>query len=131
MESRSGVRAFVVAMKPGNAGGAKERRKVDTYKFMTEEAKPTIVPTMAKPVGDIRGRWSWVESSVWTERMLAALETGVKGGKWFSLIDKVYRKSNLQSAFYRVQANQGSAGVDHQTIIQFSQRLDENLAYAS
>jgi hypothetical protein len=30
---------------------------------------------------------SWVEASIWTEHMLAALENGVKGGKWFSLID--------------------------------------------
>lgn len=27
-------------------------------------------------------RWGWVEASVWTERMLAALGNGVKGGKW-------------------------------------------------
>ena len=26
-------------------------------------------------------RWKWVEASVWTERMLAALGNGVKGGK--------------------------------------------------
>ena len=26
---------------------------------------------------------------IWTEAMLAALQTGVKGGKWHSLIDKV------------------------------------------
>jgi hypothetical protein len=26
----------------------------------------------------------WVEASIWTERMLAALENGVKGGKWDS-----------------------------------------------
>jgi len=26
--------------------------------------------------------WEWVEASVWTERMLAALVNGVKGGKW-------------------------------------------------
>ena len=32
-----------------------------------------------------------VEPKVWTERMLTALEQGVKGGKWFSLIDKVTR----------------------------------------
>ena len=25
--------------------------------------------------------WSWVETTVWTERMLAALVNGVKGGK--------------------------------------------------
>ena len=28
-----------------------------------------------------------VEPKVWTERMLTALVQGVKGGKWFSLID--------------------------------------------
>jgi hypothetical protein len=28
--------------------------------------------------------------------MLTALETGIKGGKWFSLIDKVYTMPNLQ-----------------------------------
>ena len=26
--------------------------------------------------------WSWVEATVWTPRMLAALGNGVKGGKW-------------------------------------------------
>ena len=95
---------------------------------MPEEIKPTLVLETAKQVVEIRGQWSWVEPSVWTERMLTALETGVKGGKWFSLIDKVYRESNLRSAFYRVQANKGSAGVDNQTITQFSHRLSENIA---
>jgi hypothetical protein len=31
--------------------------------------------------------WDWVEASVWTDRMLAALGNGVKGGKWYSLFD--------------------------------------------
>ena len=26
--------------------------------------------------------WSWVEGSVWTDRMLSALGNGVKGGVW-------------------------------------------------
>ena len=30
-----------------------------------------------------------MERSIWTERMLEALVEGVKGGVWFSLIDKV------------------------------------------
>jgi len=30
----------------------------------------------------LRQRWSWVEASIWTDRMLTALENGVKGGKW-------------------------------------------------
>ena len=61
--------------------------------------------------------------------MLTALEEGVKGGKWFSLIDKVYRLANLRQAFARVKANQGVAGVDHQTIEMFEQHLEANLEY--
>src|SRR5215213_11857568 len=53
------------------------------------EATPAPVPTRAIQAGDIQGRWSWVEPSVWTDRMLTALEEGVKGGTWYSLIDKV------------------------------------------
>jgi RNA-directed DNA polymerase len=59
--------------------------------------------------------------------MLTALESGVKGGKWFSLIDKVHSKRNLQSAFEAVKKNKGSAGVDHQTTEKFETRLEENL----
>jgi RNA-directed DNA polymerase len=59
--------------------------------------------------------------------MLMALEAGVKGGRWFSLIDKVYDPRNLESAFRKVKQNQGSAGVDHVTIEQFSDHLDQNL----
>jgi RNA-directed DNA polymerase len=66
--------------------------------------------------GEIRGRWSWVEPTVWSERMLEALETGVRGGKWHSLNDKVYRVANLRAAWERVKANQGSGGVDQVTI---------------
>jgi RNA-directed DNA polymerase len=59
--------------------------------------------------------------------MLTALEKGVKGGKWFSLIDKVYALENLRAAFKKVKANQGAAGVDHQTIEMFERHLEENL----
>ena len=41
---------------------------------------------------------SWVEACVWNERMLAALGNGVKGGKWFSLIDKVCQPSRNASS---------------------------------
>jgi RNA-directed DNA polymerase len=63
--------------------------------------------------------------------MLTALEQGVKGGKWYSLMDKVCTLQNLQSAFDRVKANKGTAGVDHQTIEMFEKHLEENLAYLS
>jgi RNA-directed DNA polymerase len=59
--------------------------------------------------------------------MLTALEKGVKGGKWFSLIDKVYALANLRAGFTKVKANRGAAGVDHQTIEMFEARLGENL----
>jgi RNA-directed DNA polymerase len=91
------------------------------------EATPAGVPERAKQAGEARARWSWVEPSVWTDRMLTALEQGVKGGKWFSLIDKVYRERNLRAAFTRVRKNRGSAGVDHQTIEMFADRLERNL----
>jgi RNA-directed DNA polymerase len=61
--------------------------------------------------------------------MLTALEHGVQGGVWFSLIDKVYSEGNLQSAFAAVAANDGAAGVDHVTIEQFAARLPENLEH--
>ena len=86
---------------------------------------------MAKQAGEIRDRWSWVEPEVWTERMLTALEKGVKGGKWFSLIDKVYAISTLTIAYAQVKGNGGSAGVDNQTIEMFEKRLKDNLEQLS
>lgn len=74
-----------------------------------------------------RDRWGWVEPAVWTERMLEALERGVKGGRWHSLIDKVCAERNLRAAFVRVKRNRGSAGADHVTTEGFEGRLDENL----
>jgi RNA-directed DNA polymerase len=59
--------------------------------------------------------------------MLTALENGVRGGKWYSLMDKVHALENLRSAFARVKANRGSPGVDHQTIEMFEARLEDNL----
>lgn len=69
----------------------------------------------AKQGRDVDPHWEWTEASVWTERMLAALERGVKGGKWFSLMDKVWKTENLQSALKQVARNQGGAGVDGQS----------------
>ena len=69
----------------------------------------------------------WAEPEVWTERMLAALEQGVKGGSWYSLMDKVASAKTLRIAFDRVKKNRGSAGVDHVSVKQYERRLDENL----
>lgn len=91
------------------------------------EAQPAGVPSRAKQAGETPDRWSWVEPSAWTERMLTALDTGVKGGKWYSLIDKVSSPANLKSAFTQVKRNRGSAGVDRVTIRMFEAHLEENL----
>ena len=93
--------------------------------------QPTTVPAGAKQDGDTYDRWSWVEAAVWTPRMLTALETGIKGDKWFSLIDKVYAPANLHQAWLKVRANAGAAGVDQQTIAMFEQNLEANLANLS
>lgn len=92
-----------------------------------EEERPAGVPRGARQAGDIRARWAWAEPTVWTERMLAALEKGVRGGKWFSLMDKVYAVPNLRAAFRKVKANAGAAGVDRQTVEMFERDLEVNL----
>ncbi len=95
----------------------------------SQESSPAKVPRAigAKQAGDIGARWAWTEPVVWTDRMLAALERGVKGGVWFSLIDKVYSMGNLRAAFAKVKANHGAAGCDHQTVAMYEVHLDTNL----
>jgi RNA-directed DNA polymerase len=81
----------------------------------------------AKQVAETRARWAWVEPCVWTNRMLTALEQGVKGGRWFALIDKVYAERNLTVAYAQVAKNGGSSGVDNQTAEAFGEQLSENI----
>lgn len=90
-------------------------------------SQPVAVPARARRAGERSDRWSWVEPTVWTERMLTALEQGVKGGKWYSLRDKVYAEATLRAAFVQVAANKGAAGVDHVSIKQFAGDLEANL----
>lgn len=91
------------------------------------EEQLSLVP-MAKRGREVDARWEWTEPSVWTERMLDALERGVKGGKWYSLIDKVYGQETLVAAWKRVKRNRGSAGVDRETIEDFGRRVETRLA---
>ncbi len=57
--------------------------------------------------------------------MLTALEQGVKGEKWFRLIDKVFAERNLWTAFQQVAKKHGAAGVDHETTTAFERRLPD------
>ncbi len=104
---------------------------MDALRSGQAEERPAGVPEQAKQAGGTRERWWWVEPSVWTERMLTALEEGVKGGCWFSLIDKVASVKALRAAFAKVKRNRGAAGVDHVTVEMFAAHLDENLTELS
>ncbi len=64
----------------------------------------------------------WIETSIWTGNMLTALDNGVKGGKWFSLIDKVYSLKTLNIAWEQVKSNKGSAGIDKVSIEKFEHK---------
>jgi RNA-directed DNA polymerase len=67
------------------------------------------------------------ERGVWTKPMLVALERGLKGNKWFSLIDKVSTERTLQLAWEKVRRNAGSCGVDGITIGRFEQDSQSRL----
>lgn len=104
---------------------------------MDEDRQETApeVPETAKQGAEIQRQnlpdLSWLEASIWTERMVSALVNGVKGGVWFSLIDKVYAPKTLTLAWRKVKANRGAAGVDGQSIERFEVRSGEYLAELS
>jgi RNA-directed DNA polymerase len=97
-------------------------------KDRTQEQTPTTVPERAPQVGEIRARWAWVEAEVWTERMLATLETGIEGGKWFRLVDKVWSLKNLGRSLEKVVAKGGSAGIDNQSARQIEAHKSQTIA---
>jgi len=86
------------------------------------------VPAKATQASSIQtGNRDWIDRTIWTERMLAALADGVKGNKWFSLIDKVYRPQTLTAAWQQVKANRGAAGIDGQSIERFAAQAERYL----
>jgi RNA-directed DNA polymerase len=91
-------------------------------------SQSVTVPEKAKQTESAPNQWAWVDRAIWTERMLAALGNGVKGNKWFSLIDKVYRPSTLQAAWRQVRANKGAAGIDGQSVERFAANEQEYLS---
>jgi RNA-directed DNA polymerase len=60
--------------------------------------------------------------------MLTALEKGVRGGRWHTLIDKVSAEINLFTAMRKVVWNKGAPGVDHVTVEEFDSHNREELA---
>jgi len=78
----------------------------------------------AKQGREVPQQWAWTEASVWTERMVATLERGIKGGKWYSLIDKVWKLENLQSAARQVENKGGAAGIDGRSCEEYLKEPD-------
>jgi RNA-directed DNA polymerase len=91
------------------------------------DQRPATVPFGATPAGQPPTVKEWANRNVWTDRMLDALLTGVRGGKWHSLYDKVCLSDNIFSASQSVLANRGAAGVDHQTIGQFWDHISKEV----
>jgi RNA-directed DNA polymerase len=60
--------------------------------------------------------------------MVSALGNGVKGGKWYSLMDKAVRPTTLEAAWRKVARNHGAAGVDGQSIERFAAQAERYLS---
>jgi RNA-directed DNA polymerase len=88
-----------------------------------KDYNPITVPFAATPVGEPPEISAWAHPAVWTKRMLDTLEVGVRGGKWHTLIDKVYAELNLFTAAHKVVGKKGAAGVDHQSTEKFSKNM--------
>lgn len=123
------VRALIGARKRGNSRGAKGGQGDGCCMDTQMESTPASVPPCkgAKQAGEVRSGWEWAEPAVWTDNMLEALESGVKGGKWFSLVDKVVKMGNLEAAFRSVERNDGASGVDNISARGFGRYLDKQL----
>ena len=89
---------------------------------MNREPKPASVPPARedKQAGEDLWQRHRATRGVWTKNMLNALEKGVKGNKWFSLIDKVALDRTLEIAWEKVLSNAGSCGVDGITVGTFA-----------
>ena len=94
---------------------------------MKREEPSAPVPARDKQAEEDLWQRHKAERGVWTEPMLAALERGLKGKKWFSLIDKVRSERTLQLAWEKVRRNAGACGVDGITIGRFEQNSQSRL----
>jgi len=92
---------------------------------MNREKTPASVPETGKQAGEDPWQRHGAERGVWTESMLNALERGIKGNKWFSLIDKIASERTLGIAWEKVRSNAGACGVDR-TSVEFFAKDSQN-----
>ena len=121
------VRAAIVARKSGNADGAKGGRKVDASSERKSEGKSPGVPARDKQGEEDLWQSHKAERGVWSEKMLMALQGGVKGNVWFSLIDKIVSERTLGLAWEQVRSNAGACGVDGMRVGTFGKNSQERL----
>jgi RNA-directed DNA polymerase len=112
-------------------GGAKGGREANASSPRLGEAPPPAVPERDKQGGEDLWQRHKAERGVWSEKMLVALDTGVKGNKWFSLIDKVGRLDVLELAWEKVRSNAGACGVDGITVEAFAKDSPNRLLAVS
>lgn len=94
---------------------------------MKHEEPSVPVPERDKQAEEDMWQRYKAERGVWSEPMLAALEKGLKGNKWFSLIDKVWLGRTLELAWEKVKSNAGACGVDGITIERFAKDSQSRL----
>jgi RNA-directed DNA polymerase len=82
---------------------------------------------MAKQGREIPPQWAWSEAVVWTERMVATLERGIKGGKWYSLMDKVWKMDNLKRAVEKVAKGKSRQKADGRKCRRYAERSAQRL----
>lgn len=107
--------------------GRQEGGRVKDGKSESTSEVATVSAKAMQATSDLARDWAWIDRSIWTERMLAALDNGVKGNRWFSLIDKVYRAQTLAAAWEQVKANKGAAGIDGQSCERFAVNAERYL----
>ncbi|CAK0760269.1 hypothetical protein CCP3SC15_250014 [Gammaproteobacteria bacterium] len=95
--------------KPRRGAGGRKRETGRDSEMQRKERDEAVSETTIRE--SEAHSWEWVEASIWTDRMLAALDNGVKGGKWYSLMDKVQASRTLKLAWERVRANQGGGSL--------------------
>ena len=103
----------------GNDRGAKDDRKEDHLSKGQGEDPSSTVSATGKQGEEALWQHHKAQRGVWSEKMLMALERGIKGGVWFSLIDKVCAERTLQLAWEQVQSNAGACGVDGISVAHF------------
>jgi RNA-directed DNA polymerase len=94
---------------------------------MNREETSAIVPERGKQAEEDLWQRHGAERGVWSEPMLAALERGLRGNKWFSLIDKVSAMRTLELAWAKVKSNAGACGVDGITVACFDKDSQSRL----